>query len=185
MTMNHATETEQPGAALLHRAGFSDANTDGRDVPDEARVLVGLAKTAWQVVERLAEAGAKFPGTVPQAAAVVVSTAYAGWRASRDTDFHRDDVVAHSFAEGLLYSLWQKDAMPAGWRRDYLDATAGSAEPIDCRPLRETLGEAWPSCRPPLEIPTSGRSAGAAGADDGTVEDCYKPAPLIFDDIEA
>jgi hypothetical protein len=185
MTMNSATVAEQRNAASPHRPGFVGASAEGRDVPTEARVLVGLAETAQQVVERLAEAGAKFPGTVPQAAAVVVSTAYAGWRASRDTEFHRDDVMAHSFAEGLLYSLWQKDAMPAGWRRDYLDATAGSAEPIDCRPLRETLGEAWPSCRPPLEIRTSGRSAGAAGIDDGTVEDCYKPAPLIFDDIEA
>lgn len=164
-----------------------------RDVPLKARVLRTIACVAWEAVDYLRHVGVEFPGTVAEAAAVVTGTAYASWRASmhfakRDSDGPHCAAMTGLF-HGITYATGHRSGIPAMYRADYLRAIAGSDDPIDRRPLWDTLAEVWPAQFGKRRITTfrhDGKRPTWAAPGDATYgwdDDFWSNEPNILDDI--
>ena len=164
-----------------------------RDVPLKARVLRTIACTAWEAVDYLRHVGVKFPGTVSEAAVVVTGTAYASWRASmncakREPDGPYESAMTGLF-HGITFAMGHRCGIPAMYRADYLRAIAGSDDPIDRRPLWDTLAEVWPAQFGKRRITTfrhDGRRPNWAQPGDaawGFDDDCWSNEPNILDDV--
>jgi hypothetical protein len=166
-----------------------------RDIPLKARVLQDIASTAWEMVDELRHLGVKFAGTTSEAAAVVTGTAYASWRAGTNRKMNRHEPEApythamHGLWHGILYAMAHRKGIPAMYRYGYLHAIAGSDDPIDRRPLWDTLAELWPDAYRNRKITTfrqDGEKPRYMKPDDpnwGWDDDLWANEPNPLDDI--
>lgn len=143
--------TARASQKAMQEYAATTADIEWRVIPLKAQVLRTIACTAWEAIDYLRHVGVEFPGTTSQAAAVVTGTAYAAWRAAMHcgTSKGQPDGPHHAAMTGLFhgitYAMGNRSGIPAMYRADYLRAIAGSDDPIDRRPLWDTLAELWPA----------------------------------------